>query len=322
MTFISSDPSWWPLIPQFRGFSYFVVASSAAVIYDWALTFGQEFELIWRQRWSLVTLLYLSVRYIGILYVVIQVIMTTIALGFSGNTMNSTLNGVILVVNAMLGIIMIARLYAMYQRSRGMLIFLVAIFFTVTITCGVITAMGDANTSGEEFIILGIHQCIYGEEERDTTLADSVAWALYLAWEVLALCLAVWIVVKHVRELQRISMGWTIGDCFMVLIKTHVVYFASSARASFAVVCGFQLSHYSPTLKYRNMATGEISTGTLIYTELLEIASIVQMFVLGPRLILSIREYHAKLVASSDAETGISTIAFQERMHVSTGGGV
>jgi hypothetical protein len=48
----------------------------------------------------------------------------------------------------------------------------------------------------------------------------------------------------------------------------------------------------------------------------------MQIFILGPRLILSIREYHAKLVANSEAGTGITTIAFQDPTHVSTGGGV
>jgi predicted RND superfamily exporter protein len=38
-------------------------------------------------------------------------------------------------------VIMIARLHAMYQRSRIMLIFLIVIFLTVNITCGVLTAM-------------------------------------------------------------------------------------------------------------------------------------------------------------------------------------
>jgi hypothetical protein len=46
------------------------------------------------------------------------------------------------------------------------------------------------------------------------------------------------------------------------------------------------------------------------------------MFVLGPRLILSIREYHAKLVVDSDAATGMTSIAFQERVYVSTSSSV
>jgi len=54
----------------------------------------------------------------------------------------------------------------------------------------------------------------------------------------------------------------------------------------------------------------------------LRVADVVQMFVLGPRLILGVREYHANLVANSDEGTAMTSIAFQERVHISTGGGV
>ncbi|KAG2351168.1 hypothetical protein BDR07DRAFT_1432987 [Suillus spraguei] len=43
------------------GWCYFEVAGFIVVTYDWALTFGQEVELVWRQRWSLMTVLYLGV---------------------------------------------------------------------------------------------------------------------------------------------------------------------------------------------------------------------------------------------------------------------
>ena len=46
------------------------------------------------------------------------------------------------------------------------------------------------------------------------------------------------------------------------------------------------------------------------------------MFVLGPRLILGVREYHAKLVVNSDEATGMASIVFQDRIHIETGGGV
>jgi hypothetical protein len=49
---------------------------------------------------------------------------------------------------------------------------------------------------------------------------------------------------------------------------------------------------------------------------------VVLMFVLGPRLILGVREYHAKAVADSDTATDMTTIAFQERVHISIGSGV
>jgi hypothetical protein len=43
----------------------------------------------------------------------------------------------------------------------------------------------------------------------------------------------------------------------------------------------------------------------------------VQMFALGPRLIMSVRVYHAKIVANSDEGTGLASIDFQERIHIS-----
>jgi len=49
---------------------------------------------------------------------------------------------------------------------------------------------------------------------------------------------------------------------------------------------------------------------------------VVQMFVLGPRLILGVREYNAKLVANSDEGISMTSIAFHERVHLSTGSGV
>jgi hypothetical protein len=42
----------------------------------------------------------------------------------------------------MLQVIMIARLHAMYQGSRTMLIFLVVIFLAVNIACVVLSAIG------------------------------------------------------------------------------------------------------------------------------------------------------------------------------------
>ncbi|KAG1730218.1 hypothetical protein EDD22DRAFT_928798 [Suillus occidentalis] len=65
MTFVSNDPSWWSYIYLDVFSSYWIVAAGVVVVYDWVLTVGQEIELIWRQRRSLMTVLYL-IRYIGI----------------------------------------------------------------------------------------------------------------------------------------------------------------------------------------------------------------------------------------------------------------
>ncbi|KAG2079290.1 hypothetical protein BDR04DRAFT_1146988 [Suillus decipiens] len=190
---------------------------------------------------------------------------------------------------------MIARLHAMYQRSRKVLIPLVLIFLPATIFVGIVAATTIRNISGDMFnrgsknSVRQAHEQIpedvvtYGnyicaiDLEGDYILLDSITWILGTIWEVLALLLAVWIAVKRFRELRQRSAGGIVSDCFTVLIKTHMVYYASVVSLH---------------------------------------CSDVQMFVLGPRLILGVREYHAKLVTDSDAATDMTSIAFQERVHL------
>jgi hypothetical protein len=63
------------------------------------------------------------------------------------------------------------------------------------------------------------------------------------------------------------------------------------------------------------------SAGSFI-TGVLQIAQVLQMFVLGPRLILSIREYYAELVARSDGEICMTSIYFQAGGDMLMGGDV
>ncbi|KAG0692295.1 hypothetical protein DFH29DRAFT_537806 [Suillus ampliporus] len=313
MTLISNDPSWWPFINAYRIASYFTVAAFAGLIYDWVLTFGQEVELIWRQRWSLMTFLYLNVRYLGIIYAVLNILglVPTISVSDAVSLiMDVTQNWMTIVINVILGVIMITRLHAMYQQSRRVLILLVVVFLLVNIF-GVITAITLKNVSGEEFILSGTYECNVAYEGIILGVVTT-AWILSTVWEILALCLAVWIAVKHFRELRQQSGGGIIRDCFTVLITTHVGYFASFVAVSFLHL----IVIFSPVFEDASFVEAQILNGFLTIFE------IVQMFVLGPRLILGVREYHAKLVVDSDAATGMTSIAFQERVHVSTSSSV
>ncbi|KAG2340603.1 hypothetical protein BDR05DRAFT_966662 [Suillus weaverae] len=212
----------------------------------------------------------------------------------------------------MLWVIIITRLHAMYQGSRKILIFLIVTFLAFNIFDGVVGIMLTTHSSGEELILSGTYQCLMDFAE-DPVFLDSIAWILATVWEVLALCLAAWVAVKHFRELRQHSTGGIFGDCFTMLIKTHVVYFASFV----AVSCLSLIVLLSPTI-----SMDQFSQETQIYYSFLQILMVVQSFVLGPRLIIGIREHHAKLVADSDAATGMTSIVFQERVHISTGSGV
>ncbi|KAG2051451.1 hypothetical protein BDR06DRAFT_998143 [Suillus hirtellus] len=278
----------------------------------------------------MMTVLYLVARYLGIGFVVIGMLMSTPTISttdavseilkplvgselqyndsHSCLVLDDTHNWTGNVADAILGVIMIVRLHAMYQRSRKVLIFLVVTFLAIRIASVVMVAMIMTQVSAEGFILYGTYQCniVYTGDSLSLT---STTWILGTVWEVLALCLAVWIAVKHFRELRRHSTGGIMGDCFTVLMQTHVSYFAS-----FVVIACFQISLLSPTL-----LADQMSQGVQIYLVFAQIAYMVQLSVLGPRLILSVREYHAKLVADSDTATAMTSIAFQEHIYAIQG---
>ncbi|KAG2101559.1 uncharacterized protein F5147DRAFT_310604 [Suillus discolor] len=264
-----------------------------------------------KQRWSLMTVLYLIIRYMGIPYAITDVpepVPFGTLTDAVSNNMSYTINATNMLVYVMLGVIMIARLHAMYQRSRKMLIFLVTIFLVVNIASGVIMAILLTEQTSWVTLSSNTYICYY-EYQGDVELLPSMNWIIYIVWEVLTLCLSLWIAVKHFRDLRRLesTTGSTIGDCFKVLIQYHVLYFAS-----FVCVSCLQFTYLSPELQNSDSVQAQIIPGAL------KILLIVQMFVLGPRLILSVREYNAKLVADSDAETSMNSIVFQERVHIST----
>lgn len=90
----------------------------------------------------------------------------------------------------------------------------------------------------EALILSGTYQCMISYADGIPVL-DSITWIFAIVWEVLVLCLAVWIAVKHFCELRRHSAGGIIGDCFTALMRSHVIYFSSfiAVLASRSVFC-------------------------------------------------------------------------------------
>ncbi|KAG2357138.1 hypothetical protein BDR07DRAFT_393459 [Suillus spraguei] len=275
----------------------FAAASSTVVLYDWALTFGQEFELIFSQRWSFMTVLYICVRCIGILFSAINILSILPVLITDAVSLIIWYVGTWapVIVNAMLGVAMIARLNAMYQGSKRLLIFLVITLLACTIISGVTVVIENSSISAQEAVLSGFYTCITYSETNLNLIYESLIPTS--VWEILALFLTIWIVVKHFCELRQSPTGSSIGNCLKMLIESHTFYFLA-----FAIVASLRLGSLSNV-------TNTTSVGSAVYSGIWSIAEVLQMFVLGPRLILSIREYHAKLVARADGETWMMSIS-------------
>lgn len=80
----------------------------------------------------------------------------------------------------------------------------------------------------DELILSSTHQCTY-EVQRNEQLELLLAgvWILRIVWEVIVLSLAFWIAVKHFCEMRRSFIEWFTGNCFAVLMRSHVLYFAA-----------------------------------------------------------------------------------------------
>ncbi|KAG2157249.1 hypothetical protein DEU56DRAFT_905912 [Suillus clintonianus] len=331
MVLVLDDPSWWPVINAWRFSSYFGVAAFVGVV-PYVRTRGRtglEATLVPDDRplsecalsrngfchpehtghWSDDFVDRFSESSAQMPAIPIRLTVTPCTRDVS-RIMYSAWNWTNVVAFPMLGVIMITRLHAMYQRSRRILIFLVVVSLAVNIFDFATAVMVTRHVSGEEHILSGTYACMTGYADN-IFLLNAITWILGTVWEVLALCLAVWIAVKHFREQRQHSAGGIIGDCFTVLIKSHVLYFASYVTVS----CLALVHNLSPKLHL-------FSFDNQTFTGFVRISQAIQSFVLGPRLILSVREYHARLVADSDAATGMISIAFQERVHISTGSGV
>ncbi|KAG2053880.1 hypothetical protein BDR06DRAFT_971968 [Suillus hirtellus] len=198
------------------------------------------------------TVMYLGVRYIGMIYTIICVLVyvPTISVTDAGcHIMSDAIEYINDVANIMLGEIQTyadippPRLSGYKNRHRS-----------------------DDRNNGEvsyEFWTTPLYSSLHGRSSHFASQA-----------------------LKHFREKRQQSSEGIIMDCFTVLMKTHVTYFASFV----ALTCIELIGYLSPKIS--------------------------AMFVLGPRLILSIREYHARLVAQSDAATAVTSIGFQESVSV------
>jgi hypothetical protein len=77
-----------------------------------------------------------------------------------------------------------------------------------------------------EFVLLGYHECVITSSTYQYNLGYESLIPTAI-WEILTFVLAVWIVIKHFKELRQSPTGSTIGDCFTVLIKSHAFYFVA-----------------------------------------------------------------------------------------------
>lgn len=121
-------------------FSYAQIAVAVAVLYDHALTFSREIDYIWRKPPSLVAAFYLLGRYLGDSVVILgaYLCLTEDASTQECFRLFHVRAWGTLLCSWLTQCIMQFRIYAMYRRSRQILVIMVVAFFSECLAVGVI----------------------------------------------------------------------------------------------------------------------------------------------------------------------------------------
>ncbi|KIJ27516.1 hypothetical protein M422DRAFT_784854, partial [Sphaerobolus stellatus SS14] len=107
-------------------------ASLALVLYDYSITIATEIRYMWKREGTLGTCLYLLLRYLGILTTGLQAIVL-FRLDLTPEVCHGYLYAQGILIESVISlsqITLIIRLYAVYNRSRYILLFFTAIGFS------------------------------------------------------------------------------------------------------------------------------------------------------------------------------------------------
>ncbi|KAF8997629.1 hypothetical protein BDQ17DRAFT_1428965 [Cyathus striatus] len=112
---------------QMRSSNYSALSALTIMLYDTIITFDREYVHIWKAKWSLPKVLYFCIRYYGICYVGVTVIITTrmnIPIDACKRYLWWTSLGGPIVFTTLVNVVLILRLHALYNQNRKVLLFL------------------------------------------------------------------------------------------------------------------------------------------------------------------------------------------------------
>ncbi|KAH7920744.1 hypothetical protein BV22DRAFT_1198699 [Leucogyrophana mollusca] len=196
---------------------------------------------------------------------------------------------------------MILRVYAMYENSKKILLFLLVCFLARVIALATILALAVGPTSGisaTEYLLSGTYFC---------SVAPNTAYANFtviptLFFEIILFALAARCSFKHAAELRRSPQGWKANECMKVLLRDSILFFLMNLAAG-----GFNVALWA----------NQSGNGSYIYGGISNTFLGIEPFLLAPRLVLSFRAHHEQLVVDSDFATQVESMVFQAGVQMS-----
>ncbi|KAJ8591450.1 hypothetical protein M405DRAFT_860520 [Rhizopogon salebrosus TDB-379] len=207
------------------------VAAAALFIWDFIITFDDEVTILWGTKWSTSRILFFINRYFTLVIIIISTYFSVEA-----NPNLSILDaqvdpGVILVSN--IEIILLRRLFVLYDYRRVIVISMVALFIGVWGSMMGLAIAINVYSKANEYVILGI--CV-----EDPPSWFQPFWNLLMAYDFLIMVLAGF---KSVQSYRRIpDKHWFSARFTRALARDSFVYFASNFSNYLIITIIFRLA--------------------------------------------------------------------------------
>ncbi|KAG1881069.1 hypothetical protein F4604DRAFT_461011 [Suillus subluteus] len=244
------------------------------ISYEYILHFDKEIKFVWTRKWSLMTCLYLAVRYFGIF-------LAMLCACWGGLMYIPERTGYILAVLLEWGfsvyfwlaeVILIWRLHALHQ-SRSLLYVLIGLFsiiVAISIGMDIYLYSRPVAFSVQEIVTPNVNYCT-------SSFNIGPMPAIYtsipiVCFDTILVILAVVILVRHLRERKEIQIK---PNTYVVLIvRCHIIYFLLNLTNQ--ILLAILWANLPPAVT--SLSEGFINSAP---------------FIVAPRLIISIWDSHA-----------------------------
>ncbi|OAX43250.1 hypothetical protein K503DRAFT_199784 [Rhizopogon vinicolor AM-OR11-026] len=255
------------------------VAIITLISYEYLLLFAKEVKYGWKRQWSLMSCLYLVVRYLGLFIVLLSGCWGR--LFYMPEVVSHVLVVLIescsLVYRYSMQAILIWRLYALYNQSKRLLYVLLSPFLPiVAIAIGsFIYLLCQRNPfSVEEITTPNARYCTFSVDARPM-FAIYTSWIPTVCYDIFLVALAAAILVKHLIERRTIKFR---PNTYIIMItRYHIINFVLNLAYQIVRVI----------LWVRTDIPTPVSSLLALYTD-------TAPFILAPRIIIDILDSHAR----------------------------
>ncbi|KAF8437126.1 hypothetical protein L210DRAFT_2356074 [Boletus edulis BED1] len=225
--------------------NYLSLAGITAVVYDYILTFSSEVEYVWCQRWTWVSTMFVVVRYIGLYWIVTAALTSTLFVPGPvevGKVMYLSYYWAFFVYLSTADLLMILRVYAMWNQSRTILCVLLLVYIIQTLVTVVFEGIyTNPNTHFSVTTIQILDFSVCGSS-IDNTFYAIYYIVLRLVLSALLAILAVFQTLKQSFDMYKATKQWQPDRYIQQLVKDGIFYFIVYVPIS---SCPFCLSPFA-----------------------------------------------------------------------------